>query len=315
MMSGPTASTSMVSSAGEAYGQALCALHHELRVAPKTKALPSQIIASIMCLLFAELFQPTSLGSWMAHLHGFGQSMQLAKPGFYASGIPHRLFAGARPILIVLGFIARKTTFLAAEEWKHDPFVETPASPMQKLMSEASVIPTILETLDDLATRPRDLAIITAENCVQQLVDVIGSLERWKATSPSTKVPLFGCTPIGNGDMPNLWFPSITDANEATHFWAFKAVCLATINQVAVSYPEVGFELQSLAAWTTEDSISQETIKLSRWICQSMEYQTQGDMRLYGMSRRLCFRSGWRTMSSPPGARAPQRNLHCAGQS
>lgn len=100
MMSGATASTSMTSSAGETYSQALCALHSELRSAPKSKALPSQIIASIMCLLFAELFQPTSLGSWMAHLHGFGQSMKLAKPKFFASGIPHRLFAGARPILV-----------------------------------------------------------------------------------------------------------------------------------------------------------------------------------------------------------------------
>jgi hypothetical protein len=100
MMSGVTPSTSMVSSAGETYSQALCALYSELRSAPKSKALPSQIIASIVCLLFAELFQPTSLGSWMAHLRGFGESMQLAKPKFFASGIPHRLFAGVRPILV-----------------------------------------------------------------------------------------------------------------------------------------------------------------------------------------------------------------------
>lgn len=100
VVSGATASTSMFSSAGETYNQALCALRSELQSAPKSEALPSQIIASIMCLLFAELFQPTSLGSWMAHLHGFGQSMQLANPKFYASGIPHRLFAGARPILV-----------------------------------------------------------------------------------------------------------------------------------------------------------------------------------------------------------------------
>lgn len=158
---------------------------------------------------------------------------------------------------------------------------------MQKLMSDASVIPTILETLDGLATRPRELAVVAAGNCVRQLVDVVGSLERWKATSPSTRTPLFGCTAIGDGDMPRLWFPNITDANEATHFWAFKALCLATISQVAASYPEVGAELQSLGAWTTEESIFQETVKLSRWICQCMEYQMQAEMRLYGMSSIL----------------------------
>jgi len=158
---------------------------------------------------------------------------------------------------------------------------------MQKLMSDASVIPTILETVDGLATRPRELAVVVAEKCVRQLVDVVGSLERWKATSPSIKAPLFGCTAIGDGDMPRLWFPSITDANEATHFWAFNALCLATISQVVVLYPEVGAELRSLAAWTTEDRIFQETAKLSRWICQSMEYQMQAEMRLYGMSSIL----------------------------
>lgn len=158
---------------------------------------------------------------------------------------------------------------------------------MQKLMSEASVIPTILETLDGLATRPRELAVVAAENCVRQLVDVLGSLARWKATSPSTRAPLFGCTAIGDGDMPHFWFTSITDANEATHFWAFSALCLATISQVAMSYPEAGAELQSLASWATEDSILRETIKLSRWICQSMEYQMQAEMRLYGMSSIL----------------------------
>lgn len=158
---------------------------------------------------------------------------------------------------------------------------------MQKLMSEASVVPTILETLDGLATRPRELAVVAAENCVRQLVDVLGSLARWKATSPSTRAPLFGCTAIGDGDMPHFWFPSITDANEATHFWAFSALCLATISQVAMSYPEAGAELQSLASWATEDSILRETIKLSRWICQSMEYQMQAEMRLYGMSSIL----------------------------
>ena len=100
VMSGGTGSTTMVSSARESYSQALSALRNELRFAPKAEALPSQIIASIMCLLLAELFQPTTLGSWMAHLHGFGQSMQLARPEFYASGIPHRLFVGVRPILV-----------------------------------------------------------------------------------------------------------------------------------------------------------------------------------------------------------------------
>src|SRR4051794_26064577 len=107
---------------------------------------------------------------------------------------------------IVLGFITRKTTFLATEEWRHAPFAETPASPMQKLMGDASVIPTILETLDGLANAPRELAVAVAENCLRQLVNAIGSLERWKATSPSTKAPVFGCTATGDGDMPHLWF-------------------------------------------------------------------------------------------------------------
>ena len=57
-------------------------------------------LAAVMCLLLAELYHPTSLSSWTAHLQGLGELMQLSQPEIYASGIPHRLFVGARPALV-----------------------------------------------------------------------------------------------------------------------------------------------------------------------------------------------------------------------
>ena len=94
-----------LSSARESYSMALGALRRELQPGLRSPSplLPSQIAAAIMCLLLAELFLPTTLSSWTTHLEGFAQSMRLAKPEFYASGMRHKLFVGARPILVRQG--------------------------------------------------------------------------------------------------------------------------------------------------------------------------------------------------------------------
>ena len=84
--------------AREAYAQALSAVNKALK--SSYDSFPVEIAAAVMCLLLAELFTPTTLDSWVAHLQGLGGLMQLSRPEFYVSGIPHRLFIGARPSLV-----------------------------------------------------------------------------------------------------------------------------------------------------------------------------------------------------------------------
>jgi hypothetical protein len=87
-----------ISAGLEAYDKALSSVNDALRC--PYDSFPVEIAAAVMCLLLAELFLATSLDSWTAHQQGLGKLMQLSRPGFYASGIPHRLFVGARPTLV-----------------------------------------------------------------------------------------------------------------------------------------------------------------------------------------------------------------------
>jgi hypothetical protein len=89
----------------EAYNQALIAINDALQ-SPYSD-FPVAIAAAVMCLLLAELFHATSLDSWTAHLQGLADLMQLSRPQVYVSGIPHRLFVGARPALVRFGFGGR----------------------------------------------------------------------------------------------------------------------------------------------------------------------------------------------------------------
>jgi hypothetical protein len=94
---GPKRSFS-VSDGLEAYNKALVSVNEALQ-SPYSD-FPVAIAAAVMCLLLAELFHVTSLTSWTAHLEGLAGLMQLSRPDVYSSGIPHRLFVGARPALV-----------------------------------------------------------------------------------------------------------------------------------------------------------------------------------------------------------------------
>jgi hypothetical protein len=94
------------SSAWESYSFALGSLRDELRSASRSASLPSEIAAAIMCLLFSELHLNTTLRSWTAHLEGFAQLVRSAGPECFASGIPHKIFVGARPLLERFGSFA-----------------------------------------------------------------------------------------------------------------------------------------------------------------------------------------------------------------
>ncbi len=91
-----------VSDGLEAYNQALVSVNCAL--GSRYSDFPVTIAAAVMCLLLAEMFHVTSLNSWSAHLEGLAGLMQLSRPEAYVSGIPHRLFVGARPALVSPGF-------------------------------------------------------------------------------------------------------------------------------------------------------------------------------------------------------------------
>ena len=98
ILSGGPVRTAPMSMGLEAKSLALTSLRKALRVAGKTYS--DELAATVMCVLFSELFIPTTLRSWVAHLEGFVHVMQLSQPELYISGRSHKLFIGARPSMV-----------------------------------------------------------------------------------------------------------------------------------------------------------------------------------------------------------------------
>ncbi|KAL2262299.1 hypothetical protein VTK26DRAFT_1803 [Humicola hyalothermophila] len=250
----------------EAYTEALASVNSALR--SSYDSFPVEIAAAVMCLLLAELFVPTRLDSWVAHLQGLGGLMELSRPEFYISGIPHRLFIGARPSLIVLSFLSRKSSFLARKEWTTIPFRETPPSPVHELMSEAAVIPSILEMLD---TNSRDDLI---QKALEEFEAVLARLDLWgDAFLSRASSPLFWFKPPKNGGRQHIWYQNITAANALTHLWAFRIICLRNIDRLRAG---------AAPGYSPEPMSLEETKRLAVMICQSTEYLLQDKMRLFG---------------------------------
>ncbi|KAH6854660.1 hypothetical protein B0I37DRAFT_362725 [Chaetomium sp. MPI-CAGE-AT-0009] len=249
----------------EAYNHALISVNRALRSSYNN--FPVEIAAAVLCLLLAELFHATSLGSWTAHLQGLASLMQLSQPEVYVSGIPHRLF-------VVLAFSSRKSSFLAKEEWKSVPFRETRPSPVQSLMSEAVAIPSIFERMDVGGDG-------AAEEALPAFEAVLDQLEAWAndfCSSGPESSPLFWFQPSEDARGPSIWFQNITVASALTHFWAFKVICLRNIDQLRASraHPE------SSRGVSDKATHFEEAKRLSVMICQSIEYLMQDRMKLFG---------------------------------
>ncbi|KAK3902462.1 P-loop containing nucleoside triphosphate hydrolase protein [Staphylotrichum tortipilum] len=268
----------------EAYNQALVSVNSAL--GSRYSDFPVTIAAAVMCLLLAEMFHVTSLCSWTVHLEGLAGLMQLSRPEAYVSGIPHRLFVGARPALVVLSFVSRKASFLAEEKWRAVPFGEMSQSPVQALMSEAVAIPGILERMDAEGGR-----VDADAEALQRFEVVLGRLDAWAAGFHSLALPscpLFWFQPPGDDGRHKIWFQDITAANALTHYWAFRVICLRNIARLRASSlesPKTGF--------------LEEAKRLSVMICQSIEYLMQDRMKLFGpTSVALPLRTAHETFQS-----------------
>ncbi|KAK4170500.1 hypothetical protein QBC43DRAFT_6855 [Cladorrhinum sp. PSN259] len=261
----------------EAYSSALRSVNDALQTPASSST--TELVAAVMCLLFAELFLPTSLESWTAHLEGLGDLIQTCQPQAYASGIAHRLFVGARPALIVLGIQSRRPCFLALDQWRRVPFQEITPSPVQALMGEAAIIPKILENLDKRGDLDREMAKVTSGKTLTGLLALLERLESWAVDfRSSSEAPPFWCEPAGGVyGRGRIWFKDLTAANGFTHFWAFKVICLINIERLLASYPEFTANVR-----LPEPCVFDETKKLSIMMCQSIEYLMQGDMKLFG---------------------------------
>ncbi|KAL1963109.1 hypothetical protein VTN77DRAFT_8652 [Rasamsonia byssochlamydoides] len=269
-----------------------------LRKAFTTTDRPShaELAAAIMCLSLAELMSPNAAAGLSAHIKGVGELIRAHGPEQYRSGILHKLFIGFRPLLVIEAFRARQPTFLALEEWICVPFSLFAPSPMQNLLSQVAIVPSMLHQIDRFTKALCEPTPSDVTETFFSLVDVVIRLENWEISLQSeTDGPCYwprvtDRTPTKQSSSshdPSIWFPNITMANVFTHLWAFRIVCLAELEKLASSHPYLVLEAWSLPRHLRLDRIQDHILALSKQICHSMEYLMQDEMKLFGPASTL----------------------------
>ncbi|KAK2130616.1 hypothetical protein NOF04DRAFT_1317801 [Fusarium oxysporum II5] len=269
------------------YGSAIRSLKEELEKPHIDISSRDEAAVAIMCLTLTETILPTSRNGWWRHVDGVGEWMRLWPARSFSLGIRHKLFTGFRPLLILKAFSSRKASFLSSEDWKTDPFGIQPPSFMQRLFSEVSSIPTILELIDTLEHSPPRAATLIATEAISLLINTHNHLQGWGdplGAEPSTglfcwRIPseslsaLAGC---------NIWFPSVSVANVVMHLWAFKAVCLTEIRKLRTRFPHVSCDWPVQSDCELKDHFQNNLRELSVRIVQGTDFLLQDRMALFG---------------------------------
>ncbi|KAG4443492.1 hypothetical protein IFR05_001062 [Cadophora sp. M221] len=243
--------------------------------------------ATIVCLAMVELMLPRSDCNTLAHFGGLGALINIYSPKVFDSGDYHLIFVGCRPVLLLQALTARKSTFLAREEWLRAPFRHHPPSEMQTLMGDAAVLPSIMEEIDGLPTLTSEKALQTACKLKAMLSEVLIRLSRWdgqfvierKTDRESPQHAEFGrCL---QDEVLDFWFSSLLAANVYTYMWAFKIICYTELAKLNLLLPNCDDQSISRAGEVYEEH-SARLSALATKICQSMEYLLQDKMLLYG---------------------------------
>jgi hypothetical protein len=189
---------------------------------------------------------------------------------------------------LIEAILSRKPTFLELHEWQNVPFQQHFPSPMQRLLSCAAVLPSLLQKADFIKRIPSQDCFAATREVVLALTEVLEALQQWEQSyKSSSRGPLYWPKPIRDADpcdantfRPPFWFPNATTATALIHFWAFQVICLTQIEQLEVLY-EIPRGCTGLDNCPTIQ-ILEGPIDFSVKICQSMGYFLEDQMKIYG---------------------------------
>ncbi|KAJ6115492.1 hypothetical protein N7523_005909 [Penicillium sp. IBT 18751x] len=263
---------------------------HTLRGQIAAQGLSFELIAAIMCLALAELMLPDSVPALKIHLQAIGTLFQSYGPEALRSGIPHTLFLGFRPFIIAEAVRDRQPTFLATETWMNIPFSVTAPSHAQEVFTRAAALPSILQQVDILMKASGLENALALRALIRSLLGVSNHLSAWEKSLGLTTTPTISSTPNpnpSNFDVPQIAsglidFPNISVANGLTHSWSFRIVCLLEIENILFRLPRSFKIYGELAEDLNCDAIQAEADRLAYWICSSMSYLVQDEMKLFG---------------------------------
>lgn len=140
---------------------------------------------------------------------------------------------------------------------------------MQHLISDAAMLPSLLEATDNLGDLSSYTARSEALRIRSGLFDVHKSLCKWRSLHEM------------NPTCP--WFPNIMTANVHLHSLSFEIICLKEMEKVDLFLDDHGSPFRSAAGQTLGIGYSdRKAWELADKICQSVEYFLQEEMRLFG---------------------------------
>lgn len=272
----------------EAYHNTLQRLNKELLSSKSFFSV--ETAAAIVCLAMVELMLPISDNGILAHTGGLAALINLFPPDEFSRKEFHAIFVGCRPVLLFQALATRKSTFIAQENWVRIPFRYHPPSAIQALLSDAAVLPSIMEAVDNLPILPWYAAVMKAHQLKAKLDDVSRRLSRWNIRfgkdindlpSPGPHIDIVNCR---DSKTTHFWFPSLIAANVHTHMWAFQIVCLVELEKLVPYLP--GERAVSTPGEDHEGSDT-DTFSLATKICQCMEYLLQDELKLFGPAAAL----------------------------
>ncbi|VUC21303.1 unnamed protein product [Clonostachys rosea] len=277
----------LLTSIANHYGKTLNLLRQTLELPSDTHH--NEKMATMMCLTLSEALFPVAPNSWFVHLRAISEVMRSCKPEAFSAGIPHKLFTGIRPLLILEAMATRRATFLALDEWKTIPFQHNAPSSMQSFLSQAAIIPEIIQKADLLDT---DTLKKDGNKRLAELSDIATRLEASAITfeiEPNAPAywlssQVFDATSNG---YPHLCFSDLNAANAFTHLWAFEIVCLSKITELQTKFPclrDFGSSFHGDGMLREPNMRRQRCIELAINICQSMKYMTREEWMMYGPS-------------------------------
>ncbi|KAF7541313.1 hypothetical protein G7054_g675 [Neopestalotiopsis clavispora] len=261
----------------QSYGSTLGLLRQSLRHDHGT--YNCEHLAAMMCLTLTELLVNTQTGDPRIHIDGLASMFRNLGPAFFAQGMPHKLFVGFRPLLVLQSIISRSQSFIAHESWKTIPFSYVSPSPMQKLLTEAVTIASVLEKFDLLSIQSSNEIQNYRSMLQDEFESVLQRLDSWKETYESKSPgPLYWprTADVPRGEDVWLWFDSVVAANALTHYWAFTAICL-------VHSQRLNFADAARIVDKTTQTRKQYAEALSM-ICQSIPFLFEDSHALYGPS-------------------------------
>ncbi|KAM3065067.1 hypothetical protein ACMFMG_006171 [Clarireedia jacksonii] len=285
-----------VSEALEARVEALRSLRSGLRQCDGNSS--NAFLASIMCLLLAEILLPTLGSGAMIHVKGVQDFMQLYTPNAYVSGMSHQLFVGFRPILIVHSVFTRECSFLANEEWRIVPFSVDPMNPLQSLLTEASFLPATLSFTSNVLQQPHPNSEMLARESIAKLVDVLNHLMQWRASHQSSTSGYRLIAKDQSANRLGVWFPDITSANVISHYWTMWIMCIGHIRRLQVKFPELDITPFEVDGQRLYVHLQQERVaRICDLLLQIVEFLMQDEFRLFGLaSTTLCCRAAYEVL-------------------